>query len=441
MNGASKMSKIELPGTIYLNHGRYYWRVIFPGDDKRRAIPLKPAGASRATKDIGVANAVAAQLYEKYLTDKKPGKRSESTIGSLIKDYTAWSQTYYRRQDGKLTAQADTIAHALRFLTPWAKESPDDFGPLKFKQVQQSMIDYRREKEDGEKAETGLARKTINTYTGVIKAMFKWGVSEERVSPTIMLGLSAVINLHKGRSAAKESQKITAIDLKYVDAIKPYCSPIIGDMMDLQALTGMRSTEICLMSAMEIDFSGPVWLYRPGCKNIAHFKTELQEGAFRAIPLGPRARKILTPYLMRLCPVLCLQTEMRRPATSYLFSPKEAELIRRAELHAHRVTPINAGNRPGTNKRENPQHQPGEHYDHNSYHRAITRAIKTANDNGLKIPYFHPHQIRHTAATRVRRQFGLDAAKAVLGHSDINTTGIYAELDLQKAIEAAIKIG
>ena len=29
---------------------------------------------------------------------------------------------------------------------------------------------------------------------------------------------------------------------------------------------------------------------------------------------------------------------------------------------------------------------------------------------------YHPHQFRHTAATRIRKELGLDAARAVLGH-------------------------
>jgi integrase len=438
------MAKTSLPGTIYLNGGRYYWRVQLPGDDRRQAIPLKPVGSKHATKDLAVAEAVAANLYAQYLADKKPAKKRDKTLGSLIKDYTAWSQSYYRHQDGTITAQAVIIVHALRFLKPWAKMSPDDFGPLKLKEVQQSMIDYKYKTvrdHHGKEVEVGLSRKTINNYTGVIKAMFKWGVSEERVSPTIDMGLNAVLNLRKGRSAAREPQKVHAVDLRHIQAVKPFCSPIVGDMMDLQALTGMRSTELCLMTASEIDLTGEVWIYRPGCQHVARFKTENQEGAFRVIALGPRARAILAPYLMRLCPLLCPKGQERRPVTAYLFSPQEAEAIRRAEMYRRRKTPINMGNSPGTHRKACPQHQPGEHYDHNSYQRAICRAIEAAQKAKVNVPYFHPHQIRHTAGTRVRSAFGLDHAKAVLGHSDINTTGIYAEIDLQKAIEAAERMG
>ena len=54
---------------------------------------------------------------------------------------------------------------------------------------------------------------------------------------------------------------------------------------------------------------------------------------------------------------------------------------------------------------------------------------------------WHPHQLRHNTATRLRRKFGLDTARAVLGHSSLVITEVYAELDQAKASEAMGKIG
>ena len=52
------------------------------------------------------------------------------------------------------------------------------------------------------------------------------------------------------------------------------------------------------------------------------------------------------------------------------------------------------------------------------------------------IPDWHPHQLRHAVATGLRREFGLDFARAVLGHSSPVVTEVYAELDEAKAREA-----
>jgi integrase len=54
---------------------------------------------------------------------------------------------------------------------------------------------------------------------------------------------------------------------------------------------------------------------------------------------------------------------------------------------------------------------------------------------------FTPGQLRHAFATAVRKRFGLDAAQASLGHAKADTTTLYAELDLRKAVEVAREIG
>jgi integrase len=52
-----------------------------------------------------------------------------------------------------------------------------------------------------------------------------------------------------------------------------------------------------------------------------------------------------------------------------------------------------------------------------------------------------PNQLRHAAATEVRREFGLGAAQVILGHSQANVTQVYAERDLAKGMEVAKQIG
>ncbi len=66
--------------------------------------------------------------------------------------------------------------------------------------------------------------------------------------------------------------------------------------------------------------------------------------------------------------------------------------------------------------------------------------IATSRDEP-PFPNWHPHQLRHNAATRLRREFGLDVARAVLGHSSPAVTEVYAELDQAKAADAMARIG
>jgi integrase len=55
--------------------------------------------------------------------------------------------------------------------------------------------------------------------------------------------------------------------------------------------------------------------------------------------------------------------------------------------------------------------------------------------------HWHPHQLRHSAATRLRKEFDLDVARIILGHSSPVVTEIYAELDREKAIAAMERVG
>ena len=57
------------------------------------------------------------------------------------------------------------------------------------------------------------------------------------------------------------------------------------------------------------------------------------------------------------------------------------------------------------------------------------------------IPHWHPHQLRHTHATEVRRRFGLETAQVALGHSGAQITEVYAERDLSLASKVAQEIG
>ena len=54
---------------------------------------------------------------------------------------------------------------------------------------------------------------------------------------------------------------------------------------------------------------------------------------------------------------------------------------------------------------------------------------------------WHPHRLRHNYATNVRREFGLEAAQILLGHSKADITQIYAERDMSRAATVAAKIG
>ena len=124
--------------------------------------------------------------------------------------------------------------------------------------------------------------------------------------------------------------------------------------------------------------------------------------------------------------------------------PEETKRVRRRKLRQHnRNKPAVASPRKAR-----------ERYDVASYRRAIhyacDKAFVTPEDVAADPDAlaawqsdhrWSPHQLRHTTATRVRKEFDIEAAKAVLGHAATNVTGIYAEVDRRRAIEVAKRIG
>ena len=87
---------------------------------------------------------------------------------------------------------------------------------------------------------------------------------------------------------------------------------------------------------------------------------------------------------------------------------------------ALRVTPIEQGNRAGSNKKPHPMIKPGSRYGKNSLNNAVKRACERAG-----VVRFTPYDLRRSAATQVRATLGKDAARLLLGHVSTDTTEIY----------------
>ena len=54
---------------------------------------------------------------------------------------------------------------------------------------------------------------------------------------------------------------------------------------------------------------------------------------------------------------------------------------------------------------------------------------------------WHPHQLRHTAATELRKEFGLEAAQVILGHRTLTVTQLYAERNTKAAAAVMGRVG
>ena len=331
------------------------------------------------------------------------------TVNELLVAYLDYADAYYVKH-GKPTTEPASIRQTVRPMRKlYGHTLAKDFGPLALKVVRQEMI------------ASGLCRNEVNKRLGKLKRVFKWGVSEELIPSAVFHGLSTVSGLRQGRADVRESQPVRPVHDGVVDALRPHVARQVWTMIELQRLTGMRPGEVIMMRTCDVATSGRVWSYTP-----ASHKTE-HHGRSRVIHLGPRAEEVLRPWL---------KTDL----TAFLFSPKDVLEEHYAARRRNRKTPMTPSHRARTQRARSRVTRrgrtPGDHYTSMSYLRTITAACKKAD-----VPHWHPNQLRHSFATMLRKEFGLDVARTVLGHSSSSVTEIYAEIDSEKAADAMLKLG
>jgi len=375
---------------------------------------------------------------------------SALTVAELLHAFWKHAQQHYRRPDGTPTSEIDNYRMAIRATRElYGHTLVRDFGPLALKAIRGKLIT------------SGLCRKVINVRVYRIRHIFKWGMGEQLVPPEVFTALTAVSGLQKGRTEAPDRPAVGPVSEAQVAAVLPHLRPAVGAMVRVQLLTGMRPGEICRLRPADIDTSGPVWVYHPAVHKNAH------RGKGRAIAIGPKAQLIL----MEFAP--------EDPA-GYYFSPRRTVADLHADRSDRRVTkrwPSHL-DRNRRNRVKHPRRRAGNCYPTHSYAVAVSRACDaayppamrlqrgTVTTGGKKRPEteaewferigaagvvelkawrkahrWHPNQLRHAHATKVRERFGLEAAQVALGHEQADVTQIYAERNVALAAKVAAEIG
>jgi integrase len=347
------------------------------------------------------------------------------SVNELILAYFTHVQAYYRHPDGRPTSEVANIRLALR----WPKQlygltAAAAFDSLSLDALRGSMI------------RAGLCRNRINKDVARVKRMFRWGAGKRLIPASVCQSLAAVEGLHAGRSDAIETEPVRPVEWDKVQVILPHVSPQVAAMLALQYHTGARPGEIVIMRTIDLDVSGSVWTYKP-----ASHKGSWR-GHERTILIGPKGQAILRPWL-------------RLNVEEYLFQPRESREAFDSKRKAERKTPMTPS-QSQRRRKVRPRKTPGDHYTTSSYANAIAkgclkadraareRAIKEGrpvSDTEVFVEHFHPHQLRHAKATEIRREAGIDAARAVLGHRSPAITETYAEIDRSKAALVMEKLG
>jgi len=369
------------------------------------------------------------------------------SIDDVVRRFWRWAQSNYRPQEAR------SFRPILRLLRQMEGSTPAiDFGPNRLRLLREAMV---RGDELADPPREPWSRSHINWQVSRVRRLFKWAASHELVPPTAHQALATVEPLKRGRTSARETDPVRPAPMDLINVARPFMSRQVRALVDLQLLTGARPSELLGLRAIDLDTnaSGDVWTYRPADHKNAY------RGAERVIYLGPKAQQVVRVFLAD------------RAIDTPLFSPADAEAERRAEQHSRRKTPLSFGNRPGTNRRESPKKHPHSKYSVDSYRRAIHYACDKASippeplvkrddethaqwqarltpDQKTQIKAwkkdhrFHPYQLRHTAATQIRREFGLEAAQLALGHASATITdAVYAERDSGKIIEVMRQVG
>lgn len=343
------------------------------------------------------------------------------TITELVVDYVQHVKDYYGDGPNSELHRVVRVLRPVRQL--YGRTVAAEFGVLAFEAIRQTLIDE------------GLARTFINASMRRITRMFKWGAAKGKIPPDVPLALSMIPGLVEGHTKARETEPVKPVDDRLVDATLPHLPEVVADMVRVQRLTVCRPAEVCMLRPCDINRNDDVWEYRPRTH-----KTR-RRGKNRLIYIGPQAQAVLLRYLAR------------DPEAHY-FRPCDSEAKRRAAQHATRKTPLTCGNVPGSNRSARRRRPPGESYTPRAYSRAIRQGCRkgfplpngTANDPVAADRWqaehrWFPKQLRHTAATEIRKRFGLEAAQTVLGHSKADVTQVYAERDYALAAQVARDVG
>lgn len=362
-----------------------------------------PESRERYHRLVAELHAGRSDAIRKGPAPATPTSPSALTVNEVILAYARFADAYYTK-DGTPTVEPGNIRLVLRVVRRlYGSTLATSFGPLALKAVRDELV------------RAGNCRTEVNRRIGRVVRMFKWGVAEELVPPNVFEALRAVPGLRKGRSAVREKPPVGPVPDVDVEAVRPHAGRQVRAMIDLQRLTGMRPGEVVLMRTADLDRAGDVWTYTP-----SRHKTE-HHGKEREVYIGPRGQELLRPWL-------------RGEGGAFLFSPAEAMEERRAERRANRKTGVQPSQADRSVAR--PIKAPGARYTVGSYRRAIQAACLKAG-----VARWHPHQLRHAAATEIRRRFGLEASRVVLGHEDVRATQIYAEEDRGRGLEVMRQFG
>jgi integrase len=344
-------------------------------------------------------------------TDQLLAPNDHPSINELILAYLKHVEKHYRANHGR-NKEAGCVSDALGVVQAccYGPEPADAFRPKDLKKVREAMIAKK------------WSRGYINHQILRVKRMFAYATEEDLVPGSVYHGLLAIKGLRKGTPGVREAKKVKPVPVDHVKGVLKKAHKMLKAMLLFAWHTGARPGEVCALKPCHVDRSGKVWLYRvPADAN----KTDIHDQE-RTIYVGPRAQKILKPWLQYI------------HDNTYVFSPiREQQLRQEARAAARKTKPTPSEIRKKEERKNRvPKINKKPYYDTNTFRQAVVRLC-----DGAKVPRWSPNRLRHNAATRFRKKFGIEVTRILLGHSRVTTSEIYAEPNRAKAVNAILELG
>jgi len=347
-------------------------------------------------------------------------ERAALTVRELVDRYHAHLRA--DRDDGWLARNEKEIEQATNLLDEMhGRDRANAYGPKRLKELQAHLCGLTRKDETTPR----YTHKTVNEKVRRVVEVFRHAVSEELVPPSVLEALRAVQPLRRGKPGTRDSRKVSPVSREQVDAVLPYLSTPLAAAIELLWLTGARPSELLSLTPQIIDRDEMPWT-----AELAQHKTA-GKGKTRTLFFGAEARRILEPLLLR-------------PADAPLFSPVDGAADTNRRRRENRETPLwpSHERRYAREKAARPRQTFSDAYDARALHKALKRAIARCNRDrehkGLDpIEPWFTYQLRHSAGTRIRKEHGIEAARAVLGHTSAAMTEVYAEIDRAHAAQIA----
>ncbi len=337
-----------------------------------------------ATEYARLANDYAAK---RPLLPRDVIPTGQMTIANLIAAWLTFERDHGR---GEKHPEVERIIRATVPLDRlFGATRADEFTAKRLEQVQLSMRDSTWMTADEKDTLKQWSRNYVNKQIDRIIRIFRWAEKEGMVGKGTLEHLRSLEPIKSNDKRAKHTKPVAACDWEsQVKPCLPHLTPQVAALVELQWLAAMRPSEVVAITRGEIDRQSVpgVWLYRPSKHKTEHRGHELVK------VLGPRSQTILAPWL--------------------LAAPDDKSPIFRGQRKRGRYTV-------------------------DGYNRAITRACVAAD-----VVRWTAYSLRHAAKLHVTQTHGLDAARAMLGHSSMTMTAKYSSaIDLKTAAEVARQIG